>query len=843
MRSLSLFLSLALCTSINLMAQQAGLQGINYQAVARNSKGGILSLQTIGVRFSILSGSATGAVVYTEKHITTTTTLGLFTLTIGKGTAESGTFAAIPWNDANHYLRVYLDVQNDGNFVTIGTTPFQSVPYALYAANTTAGPKGDVGSQGPAGPPGVQGPIGPQGLVGPQGIPGPQGLQGIQGVAGPQGFVGPQGVPGPQGIQGTQGDPGPQGPIGVQGIQGPMGLALTWLGTFAAAPATPASNNAYYNSTDKKAYVYDGGAWQILTQDGQQGPSWQIQSAAYNANGTLSITTDNTPATITTTNAAWTATGNAGSGAGNSFIGTTDASPLIIKTNGNAAANERMRFTPAAQILMNGTIPKSGNVLTAYGSGTTEAITSGTDTRYPINGYSTSDYAGIYGENNAGGQGVLGGNTATGIGVQGVNQGTGYGVYGYSSMGYGVQGITGNSGRFAGVRGISQHINGTGVLAIGNNLNNPIVYIGNGAGLQAHGANYGIYASSTTAGSVGILAVGYNSSPFSFANTGIIGSGVTYGVIGMTWNNAVNGSWGGYFDNDFSTNGYAWVGGRNNGTDYAILSTGVKSTMVKDKKGDNRIMFCPEAPEVLFQDYGAGQLKNGAVHITLDEILVRNIQVDDKHPLKVFIQLEGECNGVFVTNKSATGFDVKELQKGKSNTPFTWQIIASRADITDASGKVLSSYADIRFPVGPTRPVPKKVATTLVDPTSGQPSLPQKIAERILDAAFQNLHFATGKAEIAATSFSSLDSLSALLLQDTSRTLLLDGHTDNEGNEAFNKTLSLQRSEAVKTYLVGKGIPASRVVTQGHGATQPVAAEKKLNRRVEMKITNHAAIQ
>lgn len=69
MRSLPLFLSLAICSSIHATAQQAGLQGINYQAVARNSKGGILSLQTIGVRFSILSGSATGAYMVTISNL------------------------------------------------------------------------------------------------------------------------------------------------------------------------------------------------------------------------------------------------------------------------------------------------------------------------------------------------------------------------------------------------------------------------------------------------------------------------------------------------------------------------------------------------------------------------------------------------------------------------------------------------------------------------------------------------------------------------------------------------------------------------------------------------------
>lgn len=779
MRSLYLFLYLAVGSSIHVMAQQqAGLQGINYQAVARNAKGSLLSSQTVNVRFSILSGGPNGTVLYTEKHSTATTSLGLFTLSIGKGTPEQGTFAAIPWSDGNHYLKVLLDAQNNGNFVDIGTSPFLSVPYALYAANNAVGPKGDVGAQGPVGAQGIQGPTGPQGLVGPQGVPGPQGIQGIQGPVGAQGIPGPQGDPGQQGVQGPQ------------------------------------------------------------------GPSWQIQSAAYNPNGTLSITTDNTPATITTTNAAWMATGNTGTSATNGFIGTTDASPLIIKTNGNAPANELMRFTPGGQIVMNGITPTAGNVLTAYGSGHPNAINSGTLLRYPINGYSTGNNGGIYGENNSTGQGVMGHNTSTGVGVQGVNSGTGNGVQGITNNngngvvgnsvgGSGVYGTTGSGP--AGVYGRGLNGLSTGVLAVGNNATNPPVYF-EGAGLQAFGARFGIYTSSTAPNGAGIMSVSNGSLPFNIYNSGIVGSGLLFGVVGANYGTTGN-SWGGYFDSPTTANGYAYVGGRSGTTDYAILSAGAKATMVKDKKGDNRVMYCPEAPEVLFQDYGTGRLKNGVAHITLDEILVRNIHVDEKHPLKVFIQLEGECNGVFVTNKSATGFDVKELQKGKSNTPFTWQIIASRADITDASGKVLSSYADLRFPVGPTRPVPQKTDTKQLDLSSSQPVLPERV---VMSAAFQNLHFATGKAEIAATSFPSLDALSTLLIQNPLQTLTLDGHTDNEGSEAFNKVLSLQRSEAVKAYLVNKGIKASRITTQGHGATQPVAEEKQLNRRVEMKITDNA---
>jgi hypothetical protein len=161
--------------------------------------------------------------------------------------------------------------------------------------------------------------------------------------------------------------------------------------------------------------------------------------------------------------------------------------------------------------------------------------------------------------------------------------------------------------------------------------------------------------------------------------------------------------WGGYFDFLLGANTYAFIAGRSGNTDYGILSTGVKSTMVKDEENRNRIMYCTEAPEVLFQDVGTGQLVSGQAHIKIDPLLARNIHVSESKPLKVFIQLEGDCKGVYVTNKSAAGFDVIELQGGRSNTPFTYQIIANRANTTDAAGRVTSRFADSRFPIGPDR--------------------------------------------------------------------------------------------------------------------------------------------
>jgi hypothetical protein len=112
-------------------------------------------------------------------------------------------------------------------------------------------------------------------------------------------------------------------------------------------------------------------------------------------------------------------------------------------------------------------------------------------------------------------------------------------------------------------------------------------------------------------------------------------------------------------------------------------------------------MFCPEAPEVLFQDFGTGKLEGGFAHINLDPIFSKNITVNEKHPLRIFIQLEGECNGVYVTNKTATSFDVKELQNGNSSVAFTWFVTANRSnEVNPETGEVESAHVDARFPEG-----------------------------------------------------------------------------------------------------------------------------------------------
>jgi hypothetical protein len=124
-------------------------------------------------------------------------------------------------------------------------------------------------------------------------------------------------------------------------------------------------------------------------------------------------------------------------------------------------------------------------------------------------------------------------------------------------------------------------------------------------------------------------------------------------------------------------------------------------------------MFCAESPEILLTDYGVGKLTNGKCLVKLDRVFTNNILVDDKNPMKVFIQLEGECNGVYVSDKSAEGFTVVELHQGNSDTPFSWSVVANRKDEQGADGKIVSKNAGVRFPKA-ALPLPWKALTSPV---------------------------------------------------------------------------------------------------------------------------------
>lgn len=113
--------------------------------------------------------------------------------------------------------------------------------------------------------------------------------------------------------------------------------------------------------------------------------------------------------------------------------------------------------------------------------------------------------------------------------------------------------------------------------------------------------------------------------------------------------------------------------------------------------------------------------------------------------------------------------------------------------------------------------------------------------QEILNTAFSNLEFETGKSIIKDVSFASLDELVKLFEKKEAFNLLIEGHTDNVGRSAANLYLSQNRALAVKNYLVSKGINTDRIEAKWYGEDKPIADNetkegRQKNRRVEMTV-------
>ncbi len=109
------------------------------------------------------------------------------------------------------------------------------------------------------------------------------------------------------------------------------------------------------------------------------------------------------------------------------------------------------------------------------------------------------------------------------------------------------------------------------------------------------------------------------------------------------------------------------------------------------------------------------------------------------------------------------------------------------------------------------------------------------------EAFLRTVYFKTGTTELESDSFEGLMNNFIILNSNSSLNVALEGYTDSQGDNPSNKTLSIKRAEFVKTFLVNKGIDASRITTAGFAAEKPVMDNstetgRKLNRRVEFKV-------
>ncbi len=106
----------------------------------------------------------------------------------------------------------------------------------------------------------------------------------------------------------------------------------------------------------------------------------------------------------------------------------------------------------------------------------------------------------------------------------------------------------------------------------------------------------------------------------------------------------------------------------------------------------------------------------------------------------------------------------------------------------------------------------------------------------------KNVHFETGRATLTISSYPALNELVEALKNKQNLIIEIAGHTDNVGTHEYNLKLSQDRAEAVRNYLISKGIAPHRVQAKGYADSQPVASNateegRAKNRRTEVRIS------
>lgn len=120
--------------SLNVFAQAP--EKMSYQAVIRNSSDALVTSSPVGIKISILQGSATGTAVYEETQTASTNANGLVSIEVGNGTVVSGTFNTIDWSTGSYYIKTEVDPTGGTTYSISGASQLLSVPYALFSKSS-----------------------------------------------------------------------------------------------------------------------------------------------------------------------------------------------------------------------------------------------------------------------------------------------------------------------------------------------------------------------------------------------------------------------------------------------------------------------------------------------------------------------------------------------------------------------------------------------------------------------------------------------------------------------------------------------------------------------------------
>ncbi len=329
----------------------------------------------------------------------------------------------------------------------------------------------------------------------------------------------------------------------------------------------------------------------------------------------------------------------------------------------------------------------TGNA-TATGTGSTIGVegSSSTTTGYGVYGFGGSAGAGVYG-GSSGGYGVYGNTTS------------GYGVYGNAPSGIGVYGTGNDGGIFVGSTngfyGSSSTLSADATFAVGaagweyGSTKETVGVSGYSAspiGIGSYGEGYATSAIALTC-CTGIAPIGVWGDTSGIASATTPGIGVLatadYGYGLVAFNNTTSFP-AALLENaeTADTTSVVLETQGNVGTCVIDVSgnltcTGTKSAVVPVNGGASKVaLYAVEAPENWFEDYGSARLSNGSAVINIENMFGQAVNTDVNY--HVFLTPDGDCKGLYVSQKSPNSFEVHELGGGTTSVEFDYRIIAKR---------------------------------------------------------------------------------------------------------------------------------------------------------------------
>jgi hypothetical protein len=343
---------------------------------------------------------------------------------------------------------------------------------------------------------------------------------------------------------------------------------------------------------------------------------------------------------------------------------------LEMQVNPNPALVPRVRIVSAAYAFLArhadtaDFAPGGTNFWTNSGSGYVYPNTPGSgNTGIRAYGSGSTSYN-LFVQTNARGQFGLYGNS---------DQDSSFGVGGYNSQ-YQVLGMLG----YGFYRNLVPKVYPCGVYGSGGAARDGIY------GITSAPACFGVWGHNSATTGTGIAGSG-NDQTASLPADGAGGAftGYKYGSYARATDlNSGDQTAGGYFQADANTTtNRCWAACWSaSGNGYRMIGNGACASGFMTRDGE-RAMISVESPEALAEDVGRARLANGHCRVELDPLFSDCITVSPTQPLEVFVQLLDDCQGVYV-KCDARGFDVRELQGGKSSAEFSYRVLAHRKGMT-----------------------------------------------------------------------------------------------------------------------------------------------------------------